>query len=144
MRFLLPGWPRTLRVKTIFLSAFVMAAALSGCSLRETAGRAGRLAGGALYGVLHPMELLPHKKAVATPPPRAEPVREAGEILSVSEDGTYAIIRLSTGVAVSPGTILLCTGTGGTTRLRVGEVSYPCCVADIEGGRPAAGDPVKR
>lgn len=117
---------------------------LAGCSLHDGAGTAGRVATGALHGMLHPESLLPHRKQTP-PPPKAGIVREVGSIRSVSEDGTYAIIELAPGTTLAPGASLLATGPkGGTVRMKAGEISYPCCVADIEEGQPSPGDVVKK
>lgn len=119
--------------------------AVGGCSFKESTAGAGRMAGGAVHGILHPMELFPGRKAQAAPPPRAEPLRDVGKIRSVSQDGGYAIIELSPGAAVSTGTKLIVAGPDGETiRLKAGEISYPCCVADIEEGHPSPGDAVRR
>jgi hypothetical protein len=103
------------------------------------------MAGGAVHGILHPMDLFHGRKEQAAPPPRAESLRDVGTIRSVSQDGGYAIIELSPGAAVTTGAKLIVAGPDGETiRLKAGEVSYPCCVADIEEGHPSPGDAVKR
>jgi hypothetical protein len=119
--------------------------ALGGCSFKESTASAGKMAGGAVHGILHPLELFPGRKEKAVPTPRAEPLRDVGTIRSVSQDGGYAIIELSSGAAISTGAQLIVAGPDGETiRLKAGEVSYPCCVADIEEGHPSPGDAVRR
>lgn len=116
-----------------------------GCSLTKTSNGAANLAKGAVHGILHPTSLLPHSKPTPPPPPKAGILREAGTIRSVSEDGGYVIVELAPGTSLTPGATLIAAGTdGGTVRLKTGEISYPCCVADIEEGHPSPGDIVKR
>jgi hypothetical protein len=129
--------------RTIILPTVLFA--LQGCSLRGTVEGAGKLAGGAMHGMLHPGTLLPHRKTAPPPPPKAGILREVGTIRSVSEDGGYAIVELAPGTTLTTGSPLIVAGAdGGTVRLKAGEISYPCCVADIEEGHPAPGDTVKR
>jgi hypothetical protein len=132
---------------TITATTLLMATLFAGegCSWKESAAGAGKMAGGAVHGILHPMDLFRGRKKKAAPPPRAESLRDVGTIRSVSQDGGYAIIELSPGAAVSTGAKLIIAGPDSETiRLKAGEISYPCCVADIEEGHPSPGDAVKR
>ena len=66
-----------------------------------------------------------------------------GTVTTVSNDGSYVIVELKTGVMVAPGATLLITATGGEpARLKVAEFELPYFVADIASGHPSAGDPV--
>lgn len=79
------------------------------------------------------------------PPPRATALIRVGTVKSLSNDGTYAVIKLEPGMLVQGGTELFVTATGSEpARLRAAESQPPYFLADIIAGKVEPGDPVQR
>ena len=96
-----------------------------------------------LRAMSHPWEILHFKPR--SDPPRALELREIGVIRSISHDGTYVLVELDPGVAVTSGSdLVVLHGSGGESRLRVAEMRPPFFVADLLSGQPAPGDHVRQ
>ena len=79
------------------------------------------------------------------PPPKAQPLRRVGTVLTLSNDGSYVIVELEPGVMVQAGADLVITASGGEpTHLRVGEIQPPYFIADLKSGRADPGDHVQQ